>query len=112
MIQGMALSVNVDRAPLLPLINEAIKGIFHNPKTMFWTGRAMDLLFDGIPIDCSSDSYETQAVCSEIKSPERTSFRSVNDTTLLFSLFHAVRVHPFKFGILQIVHSQMFISNS
>lgn len=49
-INGMALTINVNRKPLLPMVSDAIKIMF-KPTTPFWSGRAMDVLFDGINFD-------------------------------------------------------------
>lgn len=49
-INGMALTINVNRKPLLPMVSDAIKIMF-KPTTPFWSGRAMDLLFNGINFD-------------------------------------------------------------
>lgn len=42
----------------------AIKEIFHNPTTVFWTGKAMDLIFHGFDVDCRSDDFNSKATCS------------------------------------------------
>lgn len=46
-INSLALTVNVNRKGFLKMISEVIAMMF-KPTTPFWTGRAMDLLFDGI----------------------------------------------------------------
>lgn len=76
---------------MLGLADKAIKDLFHNPKDMFWTGRVMDVLFDGIPIDCSSENFEATATCSVFKSGEVAAIREHNDTHFAFSLFAAVK---------------------
>lgn len=89
-IVSIALSVNVDRQPMLPLASNAINHIFHNPVDPFWTGRAMDLLFDGIPIDCSSTDFNAKAVCSVFESGESQAIQPVDDDTFKFSFFGGV----------------------
>lgn len=66
--KGMALAVNVNRKPMLPIVIEAIDAMFHHPTNPFWTGRVMDYLFDGIEIDCTSEVFAVRAVCSAFRS--------------------------------------------
>lgn len=49
---GMLLAVNVDKKPLLPMVEDVINKIFDNPADAFFTGKAMDLLFNGVEITC------------------------------------------------------------
>lgn len=86
----MALAVNVDKAPMLPLIVKAIDKLFHEPKDMFWTGRVMDILFDGITIDCSSDDFNAKAACSVFESGDVKAVRQIDENTFKFSLFAGV----------------------
>lgn len=94
-IASMALAVNVDKQPMLPIIVKAIDQLFHEPKDMFWTGRVMDVLFDGIPIDCSSDDFAASAACSVFKSGDVKAVRQIDDDHFKFSLFAGV---SFRFG--------------
>lgn len=87
----MALAVNVDKQPMLPLIVKAIDLLFHEPKDMFWTGRVMDILFDGIPIDCSSSEFAATAACSVFQSGDVKAVRPIDDEHYAFSLFAGVR---------------------
>lgn len=86
----MALAVNVDKKPMLPLVSDAINGIFHHPKTPFWTGRAMDYLFDGIEIDCTSEEFAAKATCAVFESGEVKAIQPVRENIFKFSLFGAV----------------------
>lgn len=47
-ISSLALTVNYNQRGFLKLISEVIAEMFRKPTTPFWTGRAMDFLFDGI----------------------------------------------------------------
>lgn len=93
----MALAVNVDKKPMLPLIAKAIDQLFHEPKDIFWTGRVMDVLFDGVPIDCSSFEFAATAACAVFKSGDVKAIRQIDDDNLMFSLFAGVsmrtRIH-------------------
>lgn len=86
----MALAVNVDKKPMLPIISKAINQIFHDPVDPFWSGRVMDLLFDGIDVDCSSASFEAMATCSVLGSGEVQAIRVINDDLYKFSMIGGV----------------------
>lgn len=85
----MLLAINVDRKPLLPTLKTAVDIIFNSPQHMFYTGRVMDILFDGIPVDCSSDEFEAKAVCSAFATGEVKAARPIDDTHYAFSLLAA-----------------------
>lgn len=85
---GMLMAVNVDKKPMLPTVEQVIKRIFHDPADAFYTGRAMDLMYNGVPIDCSSDDGLVAGVCLQFES-ER-SFRKDENGQLSFSLFAGV----------------------
>lgn len=116
----MALAVNVDRQELLPMVADVIEIMF-KPSTPFWTGRVMDVLFDGafqtytffrnvrlfqnayyslsgsgIPIDCSSNSFKVKAICSVFEGGDNASIQpdSDNPTAFTFSFLGGVSTHP------------------
>lgn len=91
-IATMIMTLNVDKKPMVPMVAGAIDTMFKNPKDMFWTGRVMDALFDGIPVDCSSDDFQAKAVCSVFQTGEVKAVQPVNATHFKFSLFAAVRL--------------------
>lgn len=66
---------------------DALTQIF-NPTSPFLTARIMDILFDGLAIDCSGDSFLVKSVCVQMK--EQSAIRSINATHLAFSLFSGV----------------------
>lgn len=86
----MFLAINVDRKEFLSLVNIALDIIFNSPQHMFYTGRAMDILFDGIPIDCTSDAFQVQAVCGIFEGGEVKTVLPVDDEHYAFSLFGGV----------------------
>lgn len=87
---SMGLGVNVDRAGMLPLIAAAINELFHNPKDAFWTGKAMDLMFDGLPIDCSSEDFNAKAVCSVFETGESQAIQPDGEDRFKFSIMGGV----------------------
>lgn len=90
LIMGMSLAVNVDKKPLLDMTASALKAMFHDPATPFWTGRVMDLLFDGFDIDCSAEDFAAKATCAVLSSGDVSAIRVVNATSLKFSLMGGV----------------------
>lgn len=88
---GILLAVNVDKQPMLPGVYSAIKEMFHNPTDPFFTGRVMDLLFDGVPIDCTSQvEVTTQALCTQFDAGSQAAIRKVADKQFAFSVFGGV----------------------
>lgn len=108
MINGIALAVNVDRQPMLPLASTAIEEIFH-PTDAFWTGRAMDLMFDGIPIDCSSTNFNAKAVCSVFETGESQAIQPVDDENFKFSLLGGVSSATTVFVSLSLICKVIFL---
>lgn len=85
---GMLLATNVDKQPMLPVIDGVIKNLFHDPADAFFTGRVMDILYDGVSVDCSADDKMTVAVCMNMR--DQAAFRKIDDNHLSFSLFGGV----------------------
>lgn len=88
---GILLAVNVDKKPMLPGVYAALKEMFHSPADPFFTGRVMDLLFDGVMIDCSSqEEVTTQALCTQFSAGSQAAIRQVDDKHFAFSIFGGV----------------------
>lgn len=85
---GMLLATNIDKQPMLPLIESAIGNLFHNPTDGFYTGRVMNMLFDGVPLDCHSDDQITASLCYNFQNEK--SFKRVDTHHFTFSLFSGV----------------------
>lgn len=101
----MALAVNVDKAAMLPAIVGGLNFLFHEPTDAFWTGRVMDLLYDGITIDCSADDFNAKAICSQFDNPEMKAIKKIDDTTFKFSLFAGVSIIRFLYVAKDVVRS-------
>lgn len=84
----MLLATNVDKKPLLPSIDQAVKSLFHDPADAFFTGRAMDIMFGGVLVDCTGADKLTMAVCMTIA--EESAFKRVDEGHLAFSMFGGV----------------------
>lgn len=89
LLQLSLIMVKRDREPLLPLVSKAINIIFHHPENAFAKVRVMDLLFDGILVDCSSHEYAAKAICSAWTS-EGQNVKKLNNTHVVFSFFGGV----------------------
>lgn len=87
-IMGMLLAVNVDKQAMLPAIEGVLKNLFHDPADAFYTGRVMDILYDGVPVDCSSDDKTTIAICMSFDNNK--ALRKIDDHHFAFSLFGGV----------------------
>lgn len=87
-MMGMLLAANIDKKPMVSMLGGAIKTMFHDPADAFFTGRVMDLLYDGVPIDCSSKELAAMAVCLTLES--EPAIRKINDEHFAFSLFAGV----------------------
>lgn len=96
----MSLAVNVDKKPMLGLVGKAIEEIFHHPKDPFWTGRFMDLFFDGIDIDCTSQEFEASAACAVFGDGQVKAIKPGHKEKFFkFSLFGGVCTAIFLFAV-------------
>ena len=66
---------------------KALKQIF-KPKTPFLTAPVMDILFNGVGIDCSSEEFEASSFCGAMSNEK--AIKVVNDTYLQFSILGGV----------------------
>lgn len=73
---------------MLPLVSKALTHLF-NATSPFLTVRAMDVMFDGIGINCDTNEFSVKAVCSTLQG-EVSGIKIINDTYYEISLFGAV----------------------
>lgn len=85
---GMLMATNYDKKPMLKTVENVVKNMFHDPTDAFYTGRAMDIMFDGVTVDCTSDDKITAALCLSFE--DSKSFVKVDEGHLKFSLFGGV----------------------
>lgn len=90
LLSGIAISVKHDRAPMLPLISKAIIEIF-NPTSFLSEVKAMDILFRGVPIDCSSENFAAQAICTALEGSS-SNIKPINESHFQFSFFGGVNI--------------------
>lgn len=77
-----------DKEPLLPMVIEGLDIILGNPSSAFLTGPVMDILFYGIPLDCSSTNFAVEAICAALVNDG--GLPRINDTHVGFALFGPV----------------------
>lgn len=82
------IAVQREKESLIGLAIDAFAQIFA-PTTGFLTASVMDILFNGIGIDCNHSEFEAQALCSLLDS-EGKGIKTVNATYKTFSVFGTV----------------------
>lgn len=76
--------------------DKAINSIFKSPENVFVKAKAMDLMFRGLPIDCSVTDTAGSAVCSLLKA--NTDDLIVDDPDhFRFALLGAVCITQFQY---------------
>lgn len=104
-LTGLIYAVKRDREPMLPIVEGALDPLLNNPKDPFFHGRAMDLMFDGITINCESEDFSPKAVCSALET-EAKSLIKLDDHHYKFSIFGGVSHLKYNF-----FHICMFFYN-
>lgn len=85
-IAGVLLAAKIDKPLLLPRVEKGIKEILNNPSDAFYTGSVMDLMFNGVQVDCSTDDPFTRVLCSNL-ADQTLSVRQIDQNHLNFSYF-------------------------
>jgi scavenger receptor class B, member 1 len=81
------MTVKQEREAFLSATIKAMNHIFGNVSSPFVRIRAMDLMFDGMPFNCTGNEFSVKAVCAAIKSEGKQQGVSVvNETHLAISL--------------------------
>lgn len=105
---------------LLIAKDKAVNSIFKNPESVFVKVRAMDMMFDGLPIDCTVTDFAGGAVCSMLKENAddlqkdgedryRFSFLGAVSLTTLVGYYDASVTH---FGNWWYVDNQLLMTQS
>lgn len=85
-IAGGLLAANIERPALLSRIENGFNNLFHEPADAFYTGRVMDILFNGVTIDCTVNEPFTSAICSHLEG-QSLSIGKIDENHLKFSIF-------------------------
>lgn len=75
-LNAIGLAVHFEYRQFINIAKSAIKTLFHDPTDVFWTGRVMDLLFDGIEIDC-----DTNVPLAKVSLQSNTTGKKSNNST-------------------------------
>lgn len=67
MILSMAMMTLKDKPAAMPVVGKAVDSIFHKPASLFVKAKAKDILFDGLPVDCTVKDFAGSAVCNVLK---------------------------------------------
>ncbi|XP_014467437.1 PREDICTED: sensory neuron membrane protein 1-like isoform X2 [Dinoponera quadriceps] len=67
MILGMVMATLRDKPAAVGVVGKAVNSIFHNPDSIFVKAKAKDILFDGLPVDCTVTDFAGAAVCNVLK---------------------------------------------
>lgn len=90
---GTLMTVKREREAFLPTVIKAMRYIYENATIPFVKVRAMDLLFRGIPLDCSGKHFEVKAVCTAIRTEgAEQGVRILNDTHISISVLGHVKL--------------------
>lgn len=90
-LNSIGLAVHFEYRQFLNIAKTAIKELFHEPTDVFWSGRVMDLLFDGIEIDCETNVPMAKLTCNEIRKAKNPAIRPSVGKKLKFSLLGGVK---------------------
>lgn len=102
------IAVQRDSEPLLKTAIDAMTEIF-KPKTPFLTATVMDILFNGVPIDCSGDSFPAKSLCSRLENEKP--IKVINQTHLAFSVLSGVSYVKLIFLLLIIENTNVYNFN-
>lgn len=92
------MTVKIDLPKLTNLVAKGIDVIFKKPSNIFWTGRVMDILFNGIEVDCTSNNVNSKAVCAVFETDQVRQVHLTNvENKMLFSIFSVVSCKIRKF---------------
>ncbi|XP_012225459.1 sensory neuron membrane protein 1-like isoform X1 [Linepithema humile] len=67
MILGMVGATLIEKPAAVGIVGKAVDSIFHKPDSIFVRAKAKDILFDGLPVDCTVTDFAGSAVCNLLK---------------------------------------------
>lgn len=86
------VKVALEAPTMVHLAVESIDAIFNNPTSMFSTLTAMDFIFKGYEIDCSSTTvYAAKVACKELRKHKALRMVDDNKKLLRYRWFDNVR---------------------
>nr|QZH55093.1 sensory neuron membrane protein 1 [Achelura yunnanensis] len=94
---SMITLITRDKPAMLNVLGKALNGIFDDPQDMFFRVRALDVLFDGVNINCARTEFAPKAVCTALKKEANSGLKVLENNQFSFSLFgmknHSVDPH-------------------
>ncbi|GAB1868221.1 Sensory neuron membrane protein 1 [Camponotus japonicus] len=101
-ILSMALITLKEKPAAMPIIGKAIDSIFHKPDSIFVKAKAKDILFDGLPVDCTVKDFAGSAACHVLKTEAKILVPDGEDR-YKFSLFGGINgsVLPQRMKVLR-----------
>lgn len=75
---------------MLNMIGKALNGIFDNPPDVFMRVRALDILFEGMSINCARTEFAPKAVCTALKKDAPSGLVIGENNQFKFSIFGGV----------------------
>ncbi|XP_029047510.2 sensory neuron membrane protein 1-like [Osmia bicornis bicornis] len=87
-ILGMFQITLIEQPKAIGIVDKAVDSIFKKPDTVFVRAKAKDILFDGLPIDCTVKDLAGAATCKVLKvKGENNGLISDGEGRYRFSLF-------------------------
>ncbi|XP_051174134.1 sensory neuron membrane protein 1-like [Leptopilina boulardi] len=96
LILGMVMGTLREKPNAIGLVGKAINSIFHNPKSVFVKVKVKDLLFTGLPIDCTVTDFAGAAVCGILKEQGEDDLIKEGEGRYRFSFFGAKNYSTYK----------------
>ncbi|CAD1478955.1 unnamed protein product [Heterotrigona itama] len=69
------------------ILNKAVDNLFHKPSSVFVRAKAREILFDGLPVDCTGKDFASTAICTALKEKEDALMPGEQPGQYLFSVF-------------------------
>ena len=66
--------------------------MFHKPSSIFVKVKVREILFDGLPIDCTGRDFVTKVICNVLKERDDV-FQRAGPGQYLFSVLGSVRTY-------------------
>ncbi|XP_012339100.2 LOW QUALITY PROTEIN: sensory neuron membrane protein 1-like [Apis florea] len=86
LILSMAKLTLEQQPAAMGILNKAVDSIFKKPSSVFVRAKAREILFDGLPVDCTGKDFATSAICSVLKEKDDALIAD-GPGRYLFSLF-------------------------
>ncbi|XP_046484608.1 sensory neuron membrane protein 1-like isoform X1 [Neodiprion pinetum] len=85
-ILSTILVTMIEKPQMISVAAKAVDSIYKKPTSIFMKAKAMDIMFNGIPIDCTVKDFAGSALCAILKSDTRN-LHVVGEDMYKFSLF-------------------------